>query len=183
MSKVITFSRTYPPYHPRGGEPTFFVEKFWQSIYLDAYYDCIREQFDFSKLHEVGVDIYAHDKYPPKHTTIRAGKRFKAGEWFSPRIWSGKPYRSKQIIVAPDIQVKKTWNLEIDTADVWAIGLPGTQIKYTDDEQDAQIAANDGLTEQDLYWWFKESKKPFIGQIICWNDKVNYEHEILAALG
>ena len=27
MSKVITFSRYFPSYHPRKGEPTFFVEK------------------------------------------------------------------------------------------------------------------------------------------------------------
>lgn len=32
MSKVITFSRTFPAYHPRKGEPTYFVEKFWTSI-------------------------------------------------------------------------------------------------------------------------------------------------------
>lgn len=33
---------------------------------------------------------------------------------------------------------------------------------------------NDGLTEQELYWWFKELKKPFIGQIICWNENIEY---------
>ena len=29
------------------------------------------------------------------------------------RVWSGQPYQSKQIIIAPPIQVKKVWDFEI----------------------------------------------------------------------
>lgn len=165
MAKVITFSRTFPSYHPRKGEPTFFLEKFWSSIGMKN--EEIISQF-------IWPSDWFDQKHQPKHHTIRLGHRFKVGDWFSPRVWSGKPYKSKQIIISPDIQVKKTWNLEIDEAGVWAIGLPGTQLKYTDDKQDSEIALNDGLSEQDLYWWFKDSKKPLAGQIICWNENIEY---------
>ena len=30
---VITYSRFFPTYHPRKGEPTFFVEKIWKGLY------------------------------------------------------------------------------------------------------------------------------------------------------
>ena len=32
MSKVIIFSRVFPAYHQKVGQPTYFVEKLWQSI-------------------------------------------------------------------------------------------------------------------------------------------------------
>lgn len=114
MSRVITFSRTFPWSHPRAGEPTYFVEKFWQSIYIDVYNDCVREEFDFSSLYNAGIDIYAHDKYTAKHHIILAGHQWKAGDWFSPRAWPDKSYNSKKIIIAPDIQIKKTWDFDKD---------------------------------------------------------------------
>lgn len=33
MAKVITFSRTFPSYHPKAGQPTYFVEKFYNSLF------------------------------------------------------------------------------------------------------------------------------------------------------
>lgn len=36
MSRVITFSRTYPSYHPKAGQPTYFVEKVMNSFHVDA---------------------------------------------------------------------------------------------------------------------------------------------------
>jgi hypothetical protein len=100
MSRVITFSRYFPAHHPRCGESTYFVEKIWASLetsFLDQLAD---EDRIFNP--RLSLDVFA-----PKHHTIRAGHRFKAGDWFSPRVWSGKPYNSKQIQFAPDIQVKK----------------------------------------------------------------------------
>lgn len=171
MAHVITFSRQFPSYHPRAGQPTYFVEKVWCSLL----HHCGQHfEMDIPDLENELANYWEKVAIIPKHHTIRAGHRFKVGDWFSPRVWSGKPYRSKQIIIAPDIQVKKTWDVDIDEADVWAIGLPGTQVKYLDDDQQARIAMNDGLTEQDLYWWFKEAKKPFDGQIISWNENINY---------
>jgi len=165
MSRVRTFSRQFPSHHPRAGEATHFVEKVWASIGKPS--QEIIDKF-------IWPDGWLDQPWGPKHHTIRAGHNFKVGDKFSPRVWSGAPYNSRQIIIAPDIEIKKIWDLEIDEADVWAMGLPGTQIKYLDDDQQARIAMNDGLTEQDLYWWFKGCKKPFVGQVICWNSNVEY---------
>jgi hypothetical protein len=102
---------------------------------------------------------------PPKYHTIRAGNRWKVGETFSARIWSGKPYRSKQVEFA-QLPIKKIWNIEFDENGV--IAIDGF---YTD--KDYEIAMNDGLAEDDFYSWFPMGK-PFKGQIICWNENVNY---------
>lgn len=46
----------------------------------------------------VGLDDTISDQ---KHHTIRAGNRFKTGDYFSPRVWSGSPYNSKQLNMRP----------------------------------------------------------------------------------
>lgn len=134
MSRVITFSRTFPAYHPKAGESTGFEDA-----------------------------ILMGNK---KHT-IRAGSRWKVGDKFSPRVWSGKPRHSKQIIIAPDIEIKKGWSFTRDlfTPTFYLDGHP------VGDELLSAIAANDGLTVDDFKAWFN---KPFEGQVICWNDSVNY---------
>lgn len=161
MSKVITFSTKFPSYHPRKGEPTLFVEKIYKSLYLmKAVPEELYNVFDFS--------IMNNDAISPKHHTIRAGKRWKVSDKFSPRIWSGKPYHSKQIIIAEDIEIKKVWDIEIDINGVIAInGF------YSEIEDDVEvISANDGLDPFDFMWWF--NKLPFNGQIICWNEQIEY---------
>lgn len=37
MSKVRTFSRYFPKGHPKEGQPTFFVEKFWKGLQTIGY--------------------------------------------------------------------------------------------------------------------------------------------------
>lgn len=176
MSKVITFSRTYPSYHPRAGESTYFVEKFWKSFhdlekglpesfhhYVDSCSQLIQpgsfnQYADFFKTLET------------KHHTIRAGHRWKEGDWFSPRVWSGKPYNSKMIQFAPDIQIKKVWNITVNHDGLFVIN--GDLYAYPNSDFALQpLAENDGLTVADLLAWFN---KPFSGQIICWNENINY---------
>jgi hypothetical protein len=110
-----------------------------------------------------------HDTLTPKYHTIRAGHHFKVGDFFSPRVWSGKPYASKQIQFAPDIAVKKVWDFEIRDYRYW---LNRKWIGSTSDKM-LEIAINDGLGLDDLHSWFKYPK-PFYGQIICWNENINY---------
>lgn len=129
------------------------------------------------------IDDYIREM---KHHTIRAGHRWKVGDWFSPRVWSGKPYNSKMIQFAPDIQVKKTWDFEMDDCGVCAIAKQGEQVIYTfeyddqwPDSLDNEIAKNDGLSPEDFYFWFSRSpefrkKQGFAGQIICWNESIEY---------
>lgn len=180
MARVITLSEKYPPYHPRVGDRTLFVEKVLSSLKIEVpttqYWDLLcslNSSIDEDVLIKFFRSLNAIPQ-EPKHHTVRGGGRFKVGDKASLRVWSGKPYRSPQIIIAPDLEIKNTWDVEIDECDVWAIGLPGTQIKYLDDKQSADIAKNDGLTEQDLYFWFKPAKKPLIAQVICWSNNVKY---------
>jgi hypothetical protein len=167
MSKVITFSRTFPAYHPRKGEPTYFVEKLLSSINY-KYFD---EQKQFSPRLSV-------DSFEPKHHTIRAGNRWKVGDKFSPRVWSGKPYQSKMITIAPDIEIKKVWDIKIQNfADGMWIDFGNYHLsQHMDLEQTILplVARNDGLDMKDLIDWFKFPKHPFFGQIICWNENINY---------
>jgi hypothetical protein len=160
MAKVITFSRQFPSYHPKAGEPTYFVEKMFKSLFLMK---CIPVElyadFNFS--------IMNNDNYAPKHHTVRNGSRWKVGDKFSPRVWSGKPYHSKQIILSEDIEIKRIWDIEID--EDYAITINGWVFSCG---YELQLAKNDGLPHEDFLNWFV--KLPFKGQIICWNDSVTY---------
>jgi hypothetical protein len=171
MSRVMTFARVFPSYHPRAGQPTYFIEKIYASLA-----DTIKG-FKIPNNANAYWDWHEYYTTTPKHHTIRAGHRWKVGDKFSPRVWSGKPYQSKQIVIAPDIEVKKTWPIRIDLADqyesVYLLDENGDSISV--DEK--QLALNDGLTEQDFYDWFdtlKNRREIFKGQVICWNDQIEY---------
>lgn len=183
--RLITFSRKYPGYHPKAGEPTYFIEKIWNSISWDK---GIPEQ-QFPIPYHLGVDFRSTDE--KKHHTIRTGHHWKAGDWFKPVVWgndinpkSGRsgPYHSKPVQFAPEIQIVKTWDFDMDKLGVCSIAKPGEQLTYTfcySEELDDIIAKNDGLTSEDFYWWFSRSpefkkKGGFNGQIICWNESIEY---------
>jgi hypothetical protein len=184
MSRVITFSRTFPAYHSKAGQPTYFVEKVlnytWDNVELPGFSGAgvldmlvklnpntpkeILESINDSCDSEIRED---------KFHTIRAGSRWKVGDKFSPRVWSGKPYASKMIQFAPDIEIKKIWEIDIE-------------VIYTEDEADMKfcvdgnllseadvyrLAKNDGLDPNDMFDWFSNSMS---GQIICWNESIEY---------
>lgn len=170
MAKVIIFSRTFPSYHPRKGEPTYFVEKILKGLPHTGMQEPNGIEID------LGMIIEAHTKYH----TIRAGHRWKEGDWFSPKVWgddinpkSGRkgPYHSKQIQFAPDIQIKKVWDFEISGNDgkFFIYQSPFTSKGIFVNE----VANNDGLTVDDFKSWFRYPNH-FDGQIICWNENINY---------
>ena len=182
MSKVITFSRVFPAHHPRSGESTNFVEKILDSIkygWFVNYYEWLREnnpkltRDDIMKFIDTIEGIHPH----PKHHTIRQGRRWKEGMKFSPRVWSGKPYQSKQIIIAPDIEIVKTWDVRIECSGPDVCVLLPTEIHSQFELlSSAEVAKNDGLNFVDFRDWFNNNGKPseVEGQIICWNKSVNY---------
>lgn len=173
MSKVRTFSRYFPKGHPKQGEPTHFVEQIWNS--LRELNLPLPKNADFTK--EFMWSILPLSNFGCKHHTIRGGKHFKVGDWFSPRVWSDKPYSSKQIIIAPDLQIKKLWNIEIEVGEkYWFFKLNGEDISngredFNIDEFTETLAKNDGLNLTDFLNWFP---KTFSGQIICWDESVEY---------
>ena len=169
--KVLTFSRHFPKGHPKAGQPTWFVEKVLNSVLdrpltFNLSDHLAAEYFDF-------ITIYkGEDK---KYHTIRTGNRFKPGDMASLRIWSGLPYRSKQIEFA-QVEVKKVWdfvisdgNYSIDTIE------QGSFIPDCDLEK---LATNDGLHVDDFWSWFsihpKATGANFKGQIICWSGQIEY---------
>lgn len=156
MAKVIILSRTFPSYHIRKGEPTYFVEKFMASM---GY-----KRNDEEREFEPRLSL---DDFEPKNHTIRAGGRWKEGEWFSPRCWSGKPYQSKQIVIDADVLIQKIFDFEIKDNEFFVDG------KQLGSLQTVDLAINDGLHTRDLLSWFK-FPKPFKGQIICWKKNVTY---------
>jgi hypothetical protein len=155
MAKVITFSRTFPAYHPKSGQPTYFVEKFYNSLFSR------NNLMDYPKGLEINESILEM-----KNHTIRAGERWKKGEYFSPRVWSGKPYNTPQIILSKDTLITDVYDFEIKQA---YMELP---LDY-----DTDVIINHrffhGLTLAELLQWFKYPK-PFKGQIICWNKNAQY---------
>jgi len=171
---VRTFSRTYPFYHPKAGEPTFFVEKVLKSL-LDKNETSVANYiYDMGqKLGYQTVDSFYQsiEEQTPKHHTIRAGQHFKPGDTFSPRVWSGTPYASKQIQFAPEITIVKTWKFEISKQGNYAIDemlYNATELK--------EVATNDGFTNLDDFelWFNLKRNEVFSGQIICWNPKLEY---------
>jgi hypothetical protein len=174
MSKVLTFSTKFPSYHPRKGEPTYFVEKIHKSLIgIKSFEDriLIEKQLELELIEPMGSYFYDEEfeLCAPKHHTIRAGNRFKAGDMFSPRIWSGRPYNSKQIVIAPDIRVEKVWDFQIQQPIIWVNNIPVS----SSHELIKSVSENDGLEIKEFLDWF-QYPKPFKGQIICWNKNINY---------
>lgn len=169
MAKVITFSRHFQKGHPRAGEPTYFVEQILTNLIQQKL-----PQYGTELLKQEIVDIKSLDPEKSKGHTIRSGKRWKVGDKFSPRVWSGKPYCSRMIQFAPDIEIKKIWDIEIDWFGVVSIG----NRHHFENEDCEIISKNDGLNVSDFFDWIiapiMKSRKPFSGQVICWDEKINY---------
>lgn len=210
MARVITYSTTFPSYHPLEGQSTYFVEKFLNSIDKNNYFfsqcnDCgwmgcssamegggqIADTGDYSDVYcpkcssgnyydldNIVSDTYYIGKFKPKYHTIRQGNRWKVGDYFSPRIWSGKPYNSKQIILSRDIEIKKVYPFAIFSKEnKQKMPKECTGIFVNNKQVDTQflveLAQNDGLDYDTLLQWFKYPSQ-FYGQIICWNENINY---------
>lgn len=179
--KVLTVSRYFPAYHHRKGEPTFFMEKIWKQIKTgnsnDGTYSIWtkvpRQMKDGHwQIPHLWRDQMNDDDFTQKFHTIRVGNRWKVGDWFSPRIWSGKPYASKQIEFAPPIQIKKIWEFEITDSGYFI------NDKKLSLSELIIVVRNDGLSVEDFESWFlyHPKKKGEITecQILCWNEKIEY---------
>jgi len=174
MSTVRTFSREFPAYHSTMGQ-TYFVEKMLNVFDVDykgeGYLKKLRE-LNPDKSTNVIFDFWTSlaplpELHQRKGHTIRAGMSLKPGDLFSPRVWSGKPYRSTQITFHNDIEVVKTWDFSIEDKEVKIDGNEAGLLTIQD------VANNDGLSFADLILWFKYPTT-FKGQIICWDKTIEY---------
>jgi hypothetical protein len=128
ITYVLTVSELFPKGHIREGEETGFVKK------ISA----------FDKIHTIRGNC---DLWHKRAEKINAGKAR-----LSVRIWSGKPYRSKQREV-----------FEFDKVGIEKIQL--TELGWLVNDIDRHlttglISKNDGLSEEDFKSWFKD--KSFI---------------------
>lgn len=159
---VITLSERFPATHPRKGEPTYFKEKLHNALLWE-------------KGENVGYALnpsYAVPQGQPqiKPHTIRANYRLWAFRFakintgqacLSVRVWSGKPYASRQIEIArltkeDGIGLQALEFLEFDPAfkpGIWIAGKTYSQ------SQKLILAKNDGLTFEDWNAWFFGKKK------------------------
>ncbi len=182
-SRITTFSRTFPAYHPRRGESTHFVEGILTQLnidYTDHHYFIwliennpkISERFLDNFFNSLSVNI------PPKSHTIRAHKKpLKIGEFINPVCWAGVPYHKTkegywQIRFCPDIMVQHVQ--KFNTNEQGSIFVDGKHFPYF-----GEICKNDGLNGEDFLDWFKIeydslNNKPFNGNIIIWNEHVKY---------
>jgi hypothetical protein len=151
----ITFSKEFPPYHKKCGEPTNFVEKIMSG----------------EKIH---VILNSPMIWEDRFRDIYSGKAC-----LSLRYWSGKQNRSKQIeflrltkddgiclqpIIISDNRdyfVAKPFNIGeiITNADLVNISKTDEDLLIL-----SQISKNDGLSVDDFKDWFKG--RQFVGVII-----------------
>lgn len=172
MARVITFSTQHPKNHPKEGQPTWFVEKTISS-FMHVIPDWKMPETLKEDVHYDRMGIFTLRE---KHHTIRQGNRFKIGDKFSPRIWSGKPYASPQVILSEDITIRKVWSIEIKSDVVISVHIDGVPLNGS---EIVELADNDGLSLSDFNGWFQG--KDFTGQIICWNDKIDYSPKAATA--
>lgn len=178
MAKVRTLSRTFMKGHPKEGQPTYFVEKFYnqQGIKYKSesflkrlmYFNIVN--IESGKLTREDIIEFWKSLKPTeedKHHTIRNGEHFKAGDKISLRTWFGKPYATPQIILAPDIPLKKVYKFQIMKKEMFIHDRQMGSIETVD------MAIADGLRTRDFLDWFKFPKE-FSGQVLIWSDKIKY---------
>ena len=156
----------FPTYHPKAGQPTYFVEKFLKGRPTTIEKTAWNPEKSLIEQLPMALDMWA--EFKPKYHTIRAGKRWNEGDYFSPRVWSGKPYNSKMITIAPDTLIKKVYDFKIRSGRFFI-----NNYKVEIESVLYDVAHNDGLVRKDLFEWFKYPND-FDGQIICWNENVKY---------
>jgi len=145
---VLMISRTFPAYHQRKGEQTYFADKI-----LKQYSD-FNNFLGWQKIHTIRNNYKLWKKRIEK---IQAGKAV-----LSVRYWSGSPYNfkkdnSKQIeFLRLDkdsgigIQLLKFCDQDITSPMVDYFFMTYKYISVED------LAKNDGLSFDDFEWWFEK---------------------------
>ncbi len=115
-----------------------------------------------------------------KHTIRNPKKKWKVGDKASIREWSGKPYRSKQIIIK-EVEIKKVWDIKINFNLLeykLSFEINNKRVPFNERHH---IWENDGLDSVDFWCWFVKNPtqdhhmmQEFKGQIICWDESVEY---------
>lgn len=149
---VLIVSTDYPKTHKLAGEKTHFPEKILNNEFIYPLSDAITE-WDLSgfepKLHTIRANFLLWEK---RIWEVHLGKAE-----LSIRIWSGKPYNSKQIEIC---RLTHRNRIGVQKIEFSASGLMG-MIKIDDGFPEngsysiSELAKNDGLSLEDFKEWFK----------------------------
>lgn len=158
----LKFATTFPDWHPRKGEPTYFAERIMRGLYeagmiSDVIYF---NQRDMAAVNEFeGIKIH----------TARKGHDWKVGDWFQPVTEDG-------VKICSPLQIKWLRQMSVFDHVIARFFLLSKNITIEQREAHAmvnvhdkveQIAANDGLSPEDFIDWFP---KPFDGQLFGWTE-------------
>jgi len=158
------------------GSDDYLGDEYFGDNYLDnlAYLNRHNDKIDNWDILDFWYSLNATSPttYRRKHHTIRAKtlnksgemrSRWKVGDKASLRVWSGNPYCSPLIIIAPDVEIVRIDNLQVLELEFYKMGLP---LPMSNDEV-KDMAYNDGLTFKQFLEWFKWFR-PFDGEILYW---------------
>ena len=73
------------------------------------------------------------------------------------------------VVIAPDIEIKKIWDFTLLGGNAFI-----DRNDFMNDEQLTELAKNDGLSLKDFVDWFENFSYHFEGQILCWNENIDY---------
>lgn len=154
---VITLSQVFPATHPRKGQPTYFKEKLHNALLwekgenvgyaLNPSY-AVPQDHPQMKLHTIRAN------YPLWHkrfAQIEAGKAI-----LSVRVWSGKPYASKQIEIA---RLTKEDGIGLQALEFYLGCLQQPILSSGITIRAETLAQNDGLSYSDWGAWFEKYDK------------------------
>lgn len=164
---VIMVSRTFPAYHPKKGQPTFFEDKILRALNLSPFPDHVAIDID-PKVHTFRGNLPLWQK---RIKEVQEGRAI-----LSLRYWSGSPYNyqrdgSKPIEFA---QLDKESGVGVQEAiyqsefehpyDGVAIKCEGGIFR---DFPFYLTAENDGLSQRDFTDWFEKGKYDLKEPMAC----------------
>lgn len=172
--KVMMVSTFFPKTHRFNGLRTTFEVKIWSTLVNLLGFS--QPKFHKDITHESTKILEVNEKTPLKLHTIRAGSSWKEGQELSLRCWSGKPYNSKQEVIANGVKIQKVQSIKYVPNEFLRIG----DTVFTGEKMQLKlfrIAKNDGFsTLNEFLEWFQ---KPFVGNIIWFVNpddlNINYE--------
>ncbi|WP_373260958.1 hypothetical protein [Phocaeicola vulgatus] len=144
---VITLSQVFPKGHKRSGEPTKFRAAFQSGQTCSKCKKrnpamCTGECFSDLKIHTIRAN---YPLWLKRITEVQQGKAV-----LSVRQWTGKPYRSPQEEIAMLTSENGLGVQELKMIDLFRpTTINGNRVELPD------LAANDGLSFNDWYDWFK----------------------------
>ena len=145
---VITLSKVFPKAHSRAGQETGFRSKFLKAINIEDVNS--EDMFFFNKnnVYKLHTIRRNYELWAKRFREISEGRAI-----LSVRQWTGKPYQSKQTIIA---ELGKNEGIGIERLDFPLHRLTSPAINFNPYlSTDWEMAHNDGLDYDDWLNWFK----------------------------